>query len=328
MNSPFTDGSATLKHEKRQIEYRKETFEYVALYYECDDTKETFTTTELDGINLSQIYNQYRERHSIPFTDEIVGLRSKYRLSIPKMAKILGLPVKDYRQYEEGYVPTEANGKLLSTCMQAFVFEGFVKKSEDVLSAKEFNSILSLISEQKTKEKDCELKQSLVFGKGKRGATNGFAIQSVEKLKNVLLYFTQNCRDVFNTKMNKLLFYLDFYNYRRTGYSVTGLTYKAIQYGPVPERWDKVYSVFDEIEQDTIEFPNGVTGTRLTSSVPPNLDLFSDEEKNSLRTIAEKFCNTSSSDISKISHQEDAWRLYENTQTQISFDTAWDMKGI
>jgi len=328
MNSPFTEGNATLRHEKRQLEYRKEKFEYVALYYECDNTKETFTTNELDEININQVYNQYRENHSIPFTDEIVTLRKKYKLTISKMAKILGISSKDYRQYEEGYVPNEANGKLLGACMDPFVFEGFIKKSADILSNKELSSICSILEEQKKLIKEKELKHSLIFGKGKRGATNGFAIQSVEKLKNILLYFTQNCKDVFNTKMNKLLFYLDFYNYRQTGYSVSGLTYKAIQYGPVPERWDKVYVVFDEIEQETIEFPNGVTGTRLDSSVPPNLDLFSDEEKLSLRTIAEKFCNTSSSDISKISHQEDAWRLYENTQTQISFDTAWDMKGI
>lgn len=40
-------------------------------FYKCIDTKEEFTTAELDELNTNQLYNQYREKYSIPFPDEV-----------------------------------------------------------------------------------------------------------------------------------------------------------------------------------------------------------------------------------------------------------------
>jgi hypothetical protein len=41
---------------------------------------------------------------------------------------------------------------------------------------------------------------------------------------------------VFCTKMNKLLFYIDFLSYRQRGIAITGLCFRAIDFGPVPDR--------------------------------------------------------------------------------------------
>lgn len=46
------------------------------------------------------------------------------------------------------------------------------------------------------------------------------------------------------------LFYIDFLSYREYGSAMTGLTYRAIDYGPVPEKWDKIYSEFPEVMQE------------------------------------------------------------------------------
>ena len=45
-------------------------------------------------------------------------------------------------------------------------------------------------------------------------------------------------------------FYIDFLSYREYGSAMTGLTYRAIDYGPVPEKWDKIYSEFPEVMQE------------------------------------------------------------------------------
>lgn len=70
---------------------------------------------------------------------------------------------------------------------------------------------------------------------------------------NVMLYFIEKCPGVFFTKMNKLLFYSDFLAYRQTGKGKTGLAYKAIDYGPVPVRWDRIYSFYDNIHPEIKE---------------------------------------------------------------------------
>ena len=69
MKSPFTGGNAILKTEKAELEFRREKFQYISLYYLCEDTNERFTTTEIDTLNLSQVYNQYRVKYGIPFPD-------------------------------------------------------------------------------------------------------------------------------------------------------------------------------------------------------------------------------------------------------------------
>ena len=55
-----------------------------------------------------------------------------------------------------------------------------------------------------------------------------------EKLKNAVLYFVKQDKTVGLTKLMKLLFYLDFRLYRATGESLTGETYEAWDFGPVP----------------------------------------------------------------------------------------------
>lgn len=43
------------------------------------------------------------------------------------------------------------------------------------------------------------------------------------------------------TKLNKEMYYVDFYSYKKYGRSISGLAYRAIQYGPVPEHYETVY---------------------------------------------------------------------------------------
>ena len=55
-----------------------------------------------------------------------------------------------------------------------------------------------------------------------------------EKLINAVLYFARNTNYCGLTKLFKLLYFLDFEHYKKTGRSVTGLNYFAWQMGPVP----------------------------------------------------------------------------------------------
>lgn len=55
-----------------------------------------------------------------------------------------------------------------------------------------------------------------------------------EKLINAIIYFARNTRYLGKIKLFKLLYLLDFEHFRQTGQSVTGLEYRAWQFGPVP----------------------------------------------------------------------------------------------
>ena len=55
-----------------------------------------------------------------------------------------------------------------------------------------------------------------------------------EKLLNAIVYFARNTKYCGKTKLLKLLYFLDFMHFKRTGKSVTGLDYFAWELGPVP----------------------------------------------------------------------------------------------
>ena len=54
------------------------------------------------------------------------------------------------------------------------------------------------------------------------------------KLVNAIVYFGQHTKKCGMTKLFKLLYFLDFEHYKKTGRSVTGLRYFAWPMGPVP----------------------------------------------------------------------------------------------
>ncbi len=56
-----------------------------------------------------------------------------------------------------------------------------------------------------------------------------------KKLINAILYFAKNTNHCGKTKLLKLLYFLDFFHFKQTGRSVTGLDYIAWQMGPVPK---------------------------------------------------------------------------------------------
>ena len=60
MTSPFTGGEAILQIEPREYDFRGEKFHIFHQHYRCVDTKQTYTDTRLDELNLNQVYNQYR----------------------------------------------------------------------------------------------------------------------------------------------------------------------------------------------------------------------------------------------------------------------------
>jgi len=327
MRSPFTGGEAVLVQETRTVTFRKETFSYNHLCYQCVDTKEMFTTAQMDAANANQIYSQYRMKYGIPFSDEIRSTRGMYALPASKMSLILGFGENQYRLYENGDIPNVGNGRVLRSIQNPVVFEAFVEEARNMLADAEYRKIKKKIEEVKTKTSDGVV-WSMVFGKFCRSSFNGFTPQSLSKLKNMMLFFIERTGGVFTTMMNKLLFYSDFLSYRSLGVGMSGLAYKAIQFGPAPEHWDKIYSLVDDISQEEVECANGNVGVRLTSKMPYDNSCFTDEQRSVLETVCATFKNDTPTSISKRSHNEDGWKDNEREHTLIDYKYAFALNEV
>lgn len=329
MKSPFTGKEMKMTYENSTWKFRGEVYEYVRASWLCTDTGERFTTDELDDTGYLQVTNQYRAKYGIPYVDEIVEIRSRYGLSAAKMASILGFGTNQWRAYEDGEVPSVSNGRMIRSIMDPSVFLTILHSARHVLSDNDFRKINSKVESLMTTDRGEKLAlydQKRLFV-CERGRGNGYGAISVEKLKSVVLAVLDQCGEVFCTKMNKLLFYIDFVSYRRYGISVTGLSYRALPYGPVPERWDRIYSCFDEIVLE----PRSVGGREGLAIVPvenSGVSLLSSNQLEVISLVCERFKDCSAADISRVSHQEDAWLDCQAERLRIPYEYAFSLKAV
>jgi putative zinc finger/helix-turn-helix YgiT family protein len=334
MKSPITGKEMILAKEKRSMDFRKEKFEIVFHYFKCEDSGEQFTNDELDDLNINQVYNQYRDLHNIPFPDEIIRIREKYKIPANKMSEVLGFGVNSYRQYEAGEMPSVSNARLIQMVDDPKKFLEMVNlcdSLDDKSKSKYELSAQELIEEKKKNIFNFNLKDYLL-GNHLADIYSGYRNPSFEKFTEMVVYFSQKL-EPYKTKMNKLLFYSDFLMFKQSCFSISGVRYKAINMGPVPNKFESIFEYLankDDIDIFYTQFPQGYIGEQFKArnDRPFNQNLFTESELDVLKKVATVFKSTSTNDIVKLSHLEDAWKENEKDKSIISYQYAFELTQI
>lgn len=331
---PYCDGIAMLHREAKEITYRKDVFKIIAHFYKCEKCKEEFTTTEADAISLTQVHNQYREKNNIPFSNEIAAIREKYELSASKMSEVLGLGANGYSNYENGEIPTPAYGNLISAAAEPQVFINLLDKAKVHFSDNAFSKtrerVVHLIQ---TTEKHRNLGATLNTYNEANNFT-GYRRPEPTRIANLITYLIRHSKSEFNDKLklNKQLFFTDFAHYKHCGASISGLSYRAIHYGPVPANYDNIFAYLENEELISSQFlrlSNGGAREVFISEADFDENLFSEEERQTIKTIIERFAAISTWDIVELSHQEKAWKELEANKGLIGYqDYAFDLKAL
>ena len=331
MKSPFTGGDAALCHEKQSFEFRKDNFEIVYHFYRCKDTNEEFTTTELDQLNMNQVYNLYRQKYAIPFPDEIKRVRELYGISALRMSKLLGFGDNQYRKYEEGEMPSVSNGKMISALKDPHFFLEILKLAQNQFPNDEILKIEKRVKELLLNNSCFENKiNEFIFHNrlSLRSSMNGYASVIPEKVKQIIVFFASALQGVFETKLNKLLFYSDFLSYKKYGKGISGLQYQAISYGPVPVRYSTIYENLDGLKKEIINLGNGYSGSIITTVEQFEQSLFTVEELEVLKCVLVHFEKSKANEISEMSHAEEAWRQNEKQHSLIDYSYAFDLRQV
>lgn len=91
---------------------------------------------------------------------------------------------------------------------------------------------------------------------------SGYRKPCLEKLAEMVVFFTQEL-EPWKTKLNKLLFYADFLQFRKTCFSVSGVRYRAIDMGPVLNNFNSIFEYMgnnDDVDVYQTEFPDDKIG--------------------------------------------------------------------
>lgn len=334
IDCPYCEGKAHLKKEWTTIHFRKIEFKAVAHFYKCISCKESFTTTASDQISLTQVHNQYREKFNIPFPEDMIALREAYELSATKMSEVLGLGVNGFSNYENGEIPTPAFGNLINAATSPATFLSLLKNAKVHFSENGFKKVL---------EKAQYFNQLGSIYNNINASINIFNIANnytgyrkpdAKRIANLIVYFITNAIPEFNDKLkiNKLLFFADFTHYKNHGKSISGLSYRAIKYGPVPSHYDNIYTYLENEQIITAKFiklHNGAVREIFQLNAQYDDHMFSVAEKETLKLIHKKFSSTPTWDLVELSHDENAWKQLESSKGLIGYqDYAFTIKSV
>jgi putative zinc finger/helix-turn-helix YgiT family protein len=331
IKSPFTGGEAILMQEWATREFRKESYDIWEHFYVCQDTGESFSTTELDELNQQQVYNLYRSRHNIPFPDEIKAIREKYGLSAAKMSEVLDFGINSYRNYENGEIPSPANAKLIRLADDPVQFMKFLEEKKHIFSANAYQKAHRQVDQLLQTPKLNAVVEYLWNFHMEPNEYTGFVKPSFEKVAHFVLFFAAKAQPL-KTRLNKLLFYGDFFNFRQKGFSISGCNYRAIPYGPVPSHFHELFGILEAENYIRIEeelYEHGGVGERFTAAREFDPSLFTEEELANMHKVLEIFEDTRTKKIIELSHQEKGWIDNHEARELISYQQyAFHLKGV
>jgi hypothetical protein len=139
-----------------------------------------------------------------------------------------------------------------------------------------------------------------------------FISRSREKLLNAIIYFVENTERCHTLKLFKLLNFLDFEHFRQTGYSVTGLEYKAWPQGPAPAAlWRELANPKPDLKRVvSVTWVNDdLTGAPKRREIKPRAKFdpqhFTKRELKIMETLAFFFKEAKGEDMTEVSHARD-----------------------
>ncbi len=132
------------------------------------------------------------------------------------------------------------------------------------------------------------------------------------KLAELILHIAEKSKDDPNfgaTKLNKILFAIDFYSYGHRGETITKAVYIHLSQGPAPKA---MVSVVDELlSHDRIEIVEreyfGYKQKRMVPKTGPDLTLFSEDELEFVDQVIQELKSYNATQLSEWTHKLNPW---------------------
>ena len=140
--------------------------------------------------------------------------------------------------------------------------------------------------------------------------------EALNKYKKMVLYMLHcgvaSDGKITKTKLAKLLYLADFSWFYQRLASMSGLTYRRIQYGPVP---DQYFRALEELVHDNQITISDGTAQMISAveSLPPSGGL-TKEEQTLIKNVCKKWRGKNTSDIVEFTHSQLPWKLCKENE--------------
>ena len=326
------------EHEVQLIEFitqdniKNSLIKYNAKAYKCELANELFEDGDILNINLEEMREQYRIANNLLTKKQIKNIREKYGLTQEELALILGLGEKTITRYETTSIQERAYDNLLREFSEDYDFAlEMLRQSKDKINKDKFNYISErikgfIVYENKNKNLEKALKDEyILYDKGTK--ENGYAILDINKIKNMLIYFAKNVKNLFEVKLMKLFWYADALAYLETGKAITGLVYNHQKFGALPIGYE-TFIRFETVQQEAKQIKDYISiEFKPKKGYEFDDSLFSNNEIAILEKIVNRFKDCTGTQISNIMHKESAYKLSKDREV-IDFTLIKELKAI
>jgi transcriptional regulator with XRE-family HTH domain len=256
---------------------------------------------------------------------QIVAFRKKYDLTQKELSELLGFGGITLSRYENGALQDEAHDQLLHFVMQPTNLLDLIKQKQDVFTDIKRKNILSRLDQEVTTA--TLIKE--YFKNDKPSILSGNTPFDLEKVINLIKSITYS-NPIVKSKLLKMLFYADFSYFKESGFSITGLNYAHLQYGPVPDQYDYLLASIQKIDSSIrvdVQPMGDYMGESFISDTPPTPGVFEEEILYFIRKVSNYFLRFTAKDIENFSHEEKGYK--ETIQGElISYQYAQDLQTL
>ncbi len=232
-------------------------------------------------------------------------LRETKSISQEKLAKTLNIPRPSVTQIEKGARDLSINE--LDTILRVFQIS--------------YEDLMYLIKPEKKYQKyQQHQKYKIEF--------------NTEKFKHLLLYIIQKCGskpNVGETVLYKLLYFCDFDFFELNEKPLSGMPYKRLQYGPIPDQ-----STYNPIIQKMIEdgeiqrminpYIKGTIQTKYLAFIEPNINIFTSKEIETINKVINRLSDMSARQIENHVHNDYPWKIHKDGEI-IDYGSVFGREG-
>lgn len=287
----------------------------------CSKCNELVYDEELDNEASKKAIREHNKLIGVD-PEKIIALRKQYNLTQEQFSKIIGCAKKTLISYEQGTsIPNDIYLVTLKMLLDnPSIIKPMIEANKSRYNQNEYQKIVTrlgnIYEEEDNKKENQELSKY-----------NGYTEYSLSKIKNLILYLSQNT--ILKTKLLKELFYCDFISYKNIGKSITGLEYKKYQFGPVPRNYEQILNKLIQSKSISLNLiiDSDYECNQISSIEKPNTKDFAKEELDIINRVIKYFKNYSSKKIVDYSHKEKAFTDTKENNL-ISYDYAFDIEDI
>ena len=309
-----THGCVISKISPRKITIKKEDIEINDHYLLCTKCNEEFNNPEIEFDALEEAYKIYRAKHHFVTPEQVSSYRKDLGLTQIEFAKLLGFGDATIQRYESGALQENSHDSAIQMAMTTDGLKKLIEKNSSTIPDEK---MVLIESYARKRQFETNIENLIPYEISEFTGNKKF---DWNKFVDVVKFL---CLDgQFYTKLNKLLFYADFYYYKIRTVSITGCAYIHLPYGPVPLHYSDLYDILPM--EDFLLIAEGI-GTKCKSikNTPPQF--LSKDEMDILNSILKHFKEINSKDISDLSHLEDAYTK-TNMYKQISYNFSSSLK--